>query len=768
MAIESKSRGTESPTGRAVAFDCLPLSALLLAILTAIPISAGAKLSGDPTSIPRHTGRAAGQILTASNLALYNTVGEVGISSSSGSGIKLQAGFMPLASQPGSITAITALTKATGTLDLAWIAPGRDGFLGDVTNGFYRVDFTSDPTHVFSPTVFQLEFSTTVTAGTTQSLQITGLEPNTTYFTRIYLADARKFFAEDSSPSEESTLANIPVDPVLAAVFATRVEITWALPTGGAAGYETDASSTDFGGIAPGGLVFSSATSEGLELSLTISGLTPNTTYFFKVASLNPQGDRNFVTVLATVTPSSSAPPPVGNLVAAVDPLGRTVRLTWDNPVFANHQGVLVLMSTSPFTNNVTDGLAFSPDQVLSDGAVVKSTALVASLSDSGLALHTTFFYNLFTNSDDLAYSVRVSTAVLLNLAPLEVAGLSSSVNPDRTEITLNWSPVTSSLDGTLFASTGAPRAAELERYEIFRATSVMGANFVRIATLPITTQSFVASIPDPNQAFLYKIEAADSFASRDVAMAVDTNGDQYAFAPDQVTRYKIPDALAREMLAGGNTLGADLMVRAVDVPSDGTDKVVRETAFEVFSSPGLEPVEQFQFSAPDASVVLRYTISDDGQVVPMRVAAARDEENLGIYWFNGSKYVKLFGKVDTAARTVSVRTSATGPFQIRSLFRTEAFHFDISELTNKAITPNGDGLNDQAIFVFDNPKDSAFSGKIFDIRGASVADMTRGPFAHSLQWDGKANGRPVAGGVYIYQIRAENKAFNGTLVVIR
>ena len=34
--------------------------------------------------------------------------------------------------------------------------------------------------------------------------------------------------------------------------------------------------------------------------------------------------------------------------------------------------------------------------------------------------------------------------------------------------------------------------------------------------------------------------------------------------------------------------------------------------------------------------------------------------------------------------------------------------------------------------------------------------------------WDGKAGGRAVDGGVYVYQIRAEGRAFNGTLVVIR
>ena len=61
-----------------------------------------------------------------------------------------------------------------------------------------------------------------------------------------------------------------------------------------------------------------------------------------------------------------------------------------------------------------------------------------------------------------------------------------------------------------------------------------------------------------------------------------------------------------------------------------------------------------------------------------------------------------------------------------------------------------------------------AFSGKIFDLRGALIADLTLGPVANSLMWDGKSNGRVVPRGVYIYQIQAEGRTFSGTVVVIR
>ena len=51
----------------------------------------------------------------------------------------------------------------------------------------------------------------------------------------------------------------------------------------------------------------------------------------------------------------------------------------------------------------------------------------------------------------------------------------------------------------------------------------------------------------------------------------------------------------------------------------------------------------------------------------------------------------------------------------------------------------------------------------------AVVAEMRRGTqIGDTLTWDGKANGRTVPRGVYIYQIKSEDKVFNGTVVVIR
>lgn len=98
-----------------------------------------------------------------------------------------------------------------------------------------------------------------------------------------------------------------------------------------------------------------------------------------------------------------------------------------------------------------------------------------------------------------------------------------------------------------------------------------------------------------------------------------------------------------------------------------------------------------------------------------------------------------------------------------------------------RVITPNGDTINDFAIFCFDNPGDVDVSGKIYTLLGGEVADL--GPRAERipngigcpsgfkpqfLKWDGRSNGMTVQSGVYVYRINADSRIFTGTVVVVR
>jgi hypothetical protein len=100
----------------------------------------------------------------------------------------------------------------------------------------------------------------------------------------------------------------------------------------------------------------------------------------------------------------------------------------------------------------------------------------------------------------------------------------------------------------------------------------------------------------------------------------------------------------------------------------------------------------------------------------------------------------------------------------------------------SKVVTPNGDQKNDLAFFCFDNPSDSAMTGRIYTLLGTEVASTgpktnrsaTEGAgcpsttFARFVTWDGRSQGVAVRSGVYIYRIEVENRVFSGTLLVVR
>lgn len=115
---------------------------------------------------------------------------------------------------------------------------------------------------------------------------------------------------------------------------------------------------------------------------------------------------------------------------------------------------------------------------------------------------------------------------------------------------------------------------------------------------------------------------------------------------------------------------------------------------------------------------------------------------------------------------------------------------FSFKGYLNRMITPNGDTANPFAILCVDNPKDFAVRGRIYDLRGHVVTEMTHvvdpsrvdpnkavkqcdlgfpGQFKpQALVWDGYANGTPVTSGVYVWRIEAEESAVTGTVVVAR
>lgn len=100
----------------------------------------------------------------------------------------------------------------------------------------------------------------------------------------------------------------------------------------------------------------------------------------------------------------------------------------------------------------------------------------------------------------------------------------------------------------------------------------------------------------------------------------------------------------------------------------------------------------------------------------------------------------------------------------------------------SRVISPNGDAINDVAVFCFDNPSDSGVSAVVYTLLGTRVADLgprqasggnscpastSLVPKRQHVDWDPRAAGQ-VSSGVFVYRIQAEGQTYTGTLLVVR
>jgi hypothetical protein len=169
------------------------------------------------------------------------------------------------------------------------------------------------------------DFSGVVFASSTASafastLTVSGLSPNTTYFLRVaslnWSGDLSSFTALGSTATLATPPVTLPVSYL--SLYESSATLAWAaLPASPpeassrtSEGFVLEASSTGFGALTPGGLVFSSSTASPLVSTLTVAGLDLGaTTWYFRVGSLNWSGAPSYTLLTPLnieIYPSSS------------------------------------------------------------------------------------------------------------------------------------------------------------------------------------------------------------------------------------------------------------------------------------------------------------------------------------------------------------------------------------------------------------------------------------------------------------------------------
>lgn len=206
-------------------------------------------------------------------------------------------------------TAWTASTFSTLDKTLVRKSTVTGGITTNPSSGFatlatewdqYNTDDVSNlGTHNFSGSTpsFLSGYNDLSVGGTSQS--VTGLTANTTYYYRVRSTGG----GATSANSNTTTVLTAPSAPTAAEETnntATGFTATWALPTGGATSYALDVSEN---------IGFSSFVSGYENLAVTgtsqvVSGLSPNTTYYYRVKAINATATATSGTITAATNNS--------------------------------------------------------------------------------------------------------------------------------------------------------------------------------------------------------------------------------------------------------------------------------------------------------------------------------------------------------------------------------------------------------------------------------------------------------------------------------
>lgn len=733
----------------------------------------------------------------------------------------VRAAIPPSIPQP--VTDLTAFSTipVEGNITLTWSAP--DGFtppVGEPT-GLYHVRYAPISVDLGGGTTAWWNaaaqaaqiLSPPKPPGNAESMAVVGLDPGATMY-----------FAIRSTNPTTSTLSPIDLNAVPPAIQASAIvpdmpppapsglagtrhcaqaDFTWS-SISTAAVYSGPGVTYDFShyrlyeaGVGTWTAITPAAGTQGLAFT-TEKNLQNFVTYYYQVRAVDRRINESTGN---TTVPLVSYPVPslVNNLDVNGSSTAPTLVVRWGNPGDSGSPndgsfkgGILVRSDGAALTAVPDDRSTYLYDVVGStfgNGTVIETwgngtggnPVKKNEFVDANLASGTTYYYSVFTFYKEqpgniFCYSAAASKSIVLQPKPMAPAGVEFSGGAvDK----VRWQAVTHFASGLPMPtdSGGAISANHLDGYNVYKSTcgaaGCGGANSWGAPLVNCThIQGANCTVTLASGVNYFMVRAVNSFSfESDDSNTVDSSEQRYAIAKDAsgnaVAQVTVPASLTGALEASGNSSGVELRVEVLLRPEDVVGTVRRSLEVRVVRGDNGAAIPDFQFAG--GQVTLSMSALTLNGALGLRAAASAD---LDVFWWNGVRWLPLFGEVDAQTETVTVRTSATGLFQLRAVSRSGVFAFDpAAHLLPRVITPNGDGLNDIMFFITNVP---GVTGKVFDIRGAKVADLKPGPPCpgtsgnQCLYWDGKASGKTVHSGIYIYDLNGQGKHFTGTAVVTR
>ncbi len=623
----------------------------------------------------------------------------------------------------------------------------------------------------------------------TYSVIISTLFPRTTYYFTFLVYDKAGLESVEVSHSTFTYLDILSPDPVdnLVAtadanlLFGCYAVLNWTHPDPNRTKYQN----YDFSGI---GIKISTISFNGPYLRdiqglpvrqtsygpETLSNLTPQTTYYFVVYTYDQNSPPNISTRTVSVYTRKDIVSP--RIIPSL-----TVSTTWYNNI--DDGCVLTVNWTYPEDVDLDKfyvALREERQPRTSDDAFQENRKNFIAIPGGtgttefkGLIGNTTYYLSVFLYDWSGNMSSTTISGIVINIprdriVPFIPLGLSPSKS--KNTFSINWSKTEyqNEIDN-IFKISGitkpTPKATELYRYLIYESDDLTDWELKAIKKPTDITSWSVEMSP---QTKFYKIRSVDICGNYNDSMIVDNSDELNVYCLNSDGSFF---RMNKEVYS---VVGDKFFV---------WNRVYDQEKGPIFKSYSIEPyrisqgkpeyVTDFNFGQPKVELGIKYdenTISSRGPQVSK--ALAEPEKWLSLFYFNGKEWLKLASSVNTNTKKVSTTVKYLGSYQLR--YAMNVTEFTYYEVMPKIITPNNDGQNDRAFFRFENPKSRNIEIKIFDLTGALVKklnktdDSSTTPGAYTY-WDGTdQNGKVVPPGTYIYQLEAEGKVYNGTIIVAR
>jgi phosphodiesterase/alkaline phosphatase D-like protein len=542
IALTWTAPGDDAGVGTATSYDLRYSTSPI----TSGNFASATTVAGEPT--PQIAGTSQGMTVSglSSNTTYYfaiKTSDEVPNTSAISNVPSASTSALPDTTAPAAVNNLAISATGTSTIGITWTAPGDDGNTGTATSYDIRYSTSLITEGNWSIATQVTGEPTPQVAGSSESMTLTGLSPNTTYFIAMKTADevpnssgisnndsgSTSGLPDTTAPSAISDLGTGTVTP-------TTIVLTWTAPgddggTGTATTYDLRYSTSP---ITSGN--FSSATtvtgeptpqSAGSSETMTITGLSPVTTYYFAIKTSdevpNTSAISNVPSATTLATLDSTAPASITDLGAG-SPTSFSIDLTWTAPGDDGSTGTATTYDLRYSTSPITSG-NFALATPVTGVPTPQSAGSSQGMTVGSLSALTTYYFAIKT-SDEVPNTSAISNVPSAStlagpdlVAPEAITDLAVGTTT-TSSITVSWTapgddgstgtataydlrystgPITSSTFSTATQVTGEPAPQSAGTHQSMTISGLSAATpyyFAIVASDEVPNTSLLSNVP--------------------------------------------------------------------------------------------------------------------------------------------------------------------------------------------------------------------------------------------------------------------------------